>query len=76
MCSACNFVEGFCTNKTIFVTYLNLLRYLALIGKHPDSSRNLDGKYDKQEEEELQKGEGKLNSADCVNVCACPACMC
>lgn len=45
------------------------MRYLALVGKHPDSCSNLNGKYDQQEEEELQHIERELNSADCVNVC-------
>lgn len=45
-----------------------VINYLALVGKHPDSSRDFNGKYDEQEEEELQKGETKLNTANCVNV--------
>lgn len=51
------------------------VRYLALVGKTPDSSCDFNGKYDKQEEEELHQGETKLNSADCVNVCL-HACVC
>lgn len=68
--------------ETISVTDFELERYLALVVKYPDSSCNLNGKYDKQEEEELYRGRTKLNSADCVTVClhsrVCMsfACMC
>lgn len=34
--------------------------YLALVGKSPDSSCHLDGKYDKQEEEELHSGKNRI----------------
>lgn len=71
-----NFVEKCYANKMTNVTHFKLVCYLALVGKSPDSSCNLNGKYDKQEEEELQQGEIKLNSADCVNVACLNACVC
>lgn len=43
--------------------------YLALVGKSPDSSCHLDGKYDKQEEEELHSGKIELHSADGLTPC-------
>lgn len=46
-----------------------VVHYLALVGKYPDSGCNLNGKYYKQEEEELRRGKTKLNSAHCANVC-------
>lgn len=56
------------------------LRYLALVGKSPDSSCHLDGKYDKQEEEELHSGKIELDFADgqttCMLVCTLNGWMC
>lgn len=39
--------------REIQQSYFKLVPYLALVGKSPDSSCDLNGKNDKQEEEEL-----------------------
>lgn len=66
MLGACNFVEKCYTNKTINVIYFKLKRYLALVGKNPDSSCDLNGKYDEQEKEELKN---KIENCECVRPC-------
>lgn len=76
-CHSCFSIFSFC----VFITWFNcggrynLVNYLSLVGKSPDSSCHFYGKYDKQEEEKLTRKKRKLNSADCVNVCLY-ACMC
>lgn len=45
------------------------MHYLALVGKSPDSSCHFNGKYDKQEEEELHSGKIELRLADALTTC-------
>lgn len=51
--------------------YFNRACYLALVGKSPYSGCNLNGKYDKQEEEKLHKEKTKFNSVARVHVWTC-----